>query len=343
MQLRKLANSFAQVCILCSLSVSLMSFTDGKSSSGDPKKTDSVLATKNSKSLFSNTTFPDLAIYIPLNPIVIPFVTNFLSKQSDGYSKMKIWGKSYFDLFDKILTENNIPTQLKYLSVIESDLKPSLTSCVGAVGPWQIMRSVAKDYGLRTGRVDDRKDFIKSTKAAAQILNSLYNNLGNWLLVIAAYNAGEGRVKQAMKEAHSNNFWKIQKYLPQETRNHVKKFIAVHFYFEGTGGVTTMTADEIKNSNGFTILQEADKNKNEYVKSVEIQGRYNSTLMAKYLQIDDFYLNSINPGLTEALNKGDVFTLHLPADKVDLFNQVKTQLLKESVQLLMINSSIPAK
>ncbi len=65
--------------------------------------------------------------------------------------------------------------------------------------------------------------------------------------------------------------------------------------------------------------------------------------MAKYLQMDDAYLSNINPGLNEALNKGDTFTLHLPADKVDLFNQIKKQLLKESVQLLMISSSLPAK
>ncbi len=340
MQLRKLANSFALLCILCSLGISLMSFTDGRTSGGS-KKSDSISLSKNSKSLFSSPILSDFAISIPLNPIVTPFVQSFIKRQSDGYSKMKVWGKSYFDLFDRILTENNLPTQLKYLSVIESDLKPTLTSNVGAVGPWQIMSSVAKDYGLRTGKVDERKDFVKSTKAAAQILSNLYNDLGNWLLVIAAYNAGEGRVRQAIRQANSDNFWKLQKYLPEETRNHVKKFIATHFYFEGTGGVTTMTADEIKSHKGVSASQVV--NKNDGLKSVEIQGKYNSTLMAKYLQIDDAYLSSINPGLSEALNKGDAFALHLPADKVELFNQVKTQLLKESIQLLMINSSLPAK
>ena len=340
MQLRKLANSFAFVCILCFLSVSLMSFTDGRTSGG-PKKADSISLSKNSKSLFSIPILSDFTISIPLNPLVVPFVQSFLSRQSNGYSKMKVWGKSYFDLFDRILTENNLPTQLKYLSVIESDLKPTLRSNVGAVGPWQIMSYVAKDYGLRTGKVDERKDFVKSTKAAAQILGDLYNDLGNWLLVIAAYNAGEGRVRQAIKKANSDNFWKLQKYLPEETRNHVKKFIATHFYFEGTGGVTTMTADEIKSHKGLVVSQVI--NKKEELKSVEIQGKYNSTLMAKYLQMDNVYLNNINPGLNEALNKGDAFTLYLPADKIDLFNQIKKQLLKESVQLLMSNSSLPAK
>ena len=344
MQLRKLANSFANLCLLGSLGATLMSFTDGKTSlSGDPKKMDSVSLAKNPKSLFSSTILSNLAISIPLNPLVTPFVTSFLSKQTDSYTKMKVWGKSYFDLYDKIFAENNIPAQLKYLSVVESNLRPTQMSHAGAVGPWQLMSSVAKSYGLRTGKVDDRKDFIKSTKAAAQMLGSLYKNLGDWLLVIAAYNAGEGRVRQAMKAANSDNFWDIQKFLPLETRNHVKKFIATHFFFEGCGGVTTMTADEIKNSRNLSFLQPDLNDKNKDLKSVEIQGKFNSTLMAKYLQLDQAYLNSINPGLSESLNKGSVFNLSLPADKVELFNQQKAQILKESVELLMINASLPVR
>ena len=344
MQLRKLANSFANLCLVCSLCASLMSFTYGKTSlSGDPKKTDSVSLAKNPKSLFSSSLLPDLAISIPLNPLVTPFVASFLSKQTNSYTKMKVWGKSYFDLYDKIFAESNIPAQLKYLSVIESNLKPTQVSSAGAVGPWQLMSSVAKSYGLRTGKVDDRKDFVKSTKAAAQMLGSLYKSLGDWLLVIAAYNAGEGRVRQAMKAANSDNFWTIQKFLPLETRNHVKKFIATHFFFEGCGGITTMTADEIKNSTNASLFQPEANAKNNNLKSVEIQGKYNSTLMAKYLQTDEAYLNSINPGLNEALHKGNSFSLNLPADKVELFNQQKAQILKESIQLLMINASLPVK
>ena len=344
MHLRKLANSFAHLCLLCSLSISLSSFTDGKSAtSGDPKKSDSVSLSKNSKSLFSNSLLPDFAISIPVNPIVAPFVATFLSQRGASYTKMKEWGKSYFDLYDRILTENNVPVQMKYLSVIESDLKPSQVSCAGALGPWQLMSSVAKSYGLRTGgKSDDRKDFTKSTQAAAKMLSSLYNDLGDWLLVIAAYNAGEGRVKQAMKQANSDNFWTIQKYLPLETRNHVKKFIATHFFFEGCGGITTMTADEIKSSK-FAVSTPIAGEKNKNLKSVEIQGRYNSTLMAKYLQMDIASLNSMNPGLNEALNKGNLFSLNLPADKIDLFNQQKAQILKESVMLLMTGSSVLMK
>lgn len=343
MQLRKLANSFAHLCILYFFSISVMSFTDGKTPpTGDPKK-DSVSLAKNSKSLFSSSLFPDLTVSIPLNPIVAPFVSYFLSKESDNYTQMKIWGKSYFDLFDRILTENNIPNQLKYLCVIESNLKPSLISSAGAGGPWQIMSSVAKSYGLRTGRIDDRKDFTKSTKVAALILNSLYKSLGDWLLVIAAYNAGEGRVRQAMKQGHSNDYWTIQKYLPLETRNHVKKFIATHFFFEGTGSVVTMTADEIKASNIANITGSNDSENDNDLKSVEIQGKYNSTLMAKYLQIDAAYLEKINPGLHEALNGGATYTLRLPADKVSLFTEQKQKILKESVQLMIINSSLIGK
>ncbi len=348
MHLRKLANSFAHLCFFCSLSFTLMSFTDGKSTtSGDPKK-DSISLAKNFKTLFPSTLVPDLTISIPLNPIVTPFVTSFLSKQSNNYTQMKVWGKSYFDLFDRILTENNIPNQLKYLSVIESNLKPALISSAGAVGPWQLMSSVARSYGLRTGKIDDRKDFTKSTKVAAQMLSSLYKSLGDWLLVIAAYNAGEGRVRQAIKEAHSNDYWNIQKYLPLETRNHVKKFIATHFFFEGGGSVATMTNDEIKTNSSKALEQSnnefSDKVENgNDLKSVEIQGRYNSTLMAKYLQMDIAYFNRINPGLNEALNRGTSYNLNLPSDKVALFTDLRQEILKESIELLMINSSLIGK
>ena len=90
-------------------------------------------------------------------------------------------------------------------------------------------------------------DYIKSTNAACKILKELYNTYGDWLLVIAAYNAGAGSVNRAIAKAHSKNFWDIQYYLPLETRNHVKKFIATHYFFEGDGSIATVTGNEAKN------------------------------------------------------------------------------------------------
>ncbi len=228
---------------------------------------------------------------------------------------------------------------MKYLAVIESSLQPGQVSTAGAVGPWQIMPDEARTYGLRVGKNDERKDFAKSTNAAAKMLSKLYDHLGDWLLVIAAYNAGEGRVRQAIRKAGSSNFWAIQNFLPAETRNHVKKFIATHYYFEGCGGVTTMTAAELKDYMPLGIPKiQIDDLENTAV--VEVQGRYNSTIMAKYLQMDEGLLNRLNPRLEDVLNAGSVFNLRLPSDKVSLFEQTRKVILIESVEALLLNAQV---
>ncbi len=230
------------------LSLSAMSFTKDVN---DPAK-NSVLISSNAFS--SNNNSGNISIEqqpantftsIPLNSQVLPFVNDFISNQSFEYSKMKDWGKPYFILFDQILSANGLPVELKYLSVIESDLQGNLVSSTDAVGPWQLMPDEAKRFHLKTddGK-DERKDFYKSTEVAAQLLKELHNEFGDWLLAVAAYNCGAGRMKQAIAKAGSDNYWKLQQYLPEETRRHVKKYIATDYYFEGTAGFTTMTADE---------------------------------------------------------------------------------------------------
>ena len=138
-----------------------------------------------------------------------------------------------------------MPKELKYLAVIESDLKSTALSPKGARGPWQFMPYTARGFGLVVNQnEDDRTDYFKSTNAAAKYLLSLYKDLKDWLLVIAAYNGGEGRVYSAIKKSGSHNFWKLQYYLPEESRNHVKKFIATHYIME-----TGNTDGNVANSN----------------------------------------------------------------------------------------------
>src|SRR5690606_30506303 len=116
---------------------------------------------------------------------------------------------------------------------IESNLKSNALSSAGARGPWQFMDYTAREYGLQVNRmIDDRIDYGKSTHAASKYLLSLYKDLKDWLLVIAAYNGGPGRVYSAIKRSGSRNFWDLQYYLPEESRNHVKKFIATHYIME---------------------------------------------------------------------------------------------------------------
>lgn len=184
---------------------------------------------------------------VELNPQAVPFVEDYIRTQGEELEEMKTWAKPYFELYDTILSSYGIPKQMKYLSVIESHLVPGLVSWAGAVGPWQIMPDEAQRFGLRrSGSVDERRDFAKSTGAAALLMKELYNKFGDWLLVIAAYNGGAGSVRKAIRKSGSRDFWALQDYLPKETRNHVKKFIATHYLFEGGGSKATMTAAEIE-------------------------------------------------------------------------------------------------
>lgn len=182
-----------------------------------------------------------------INPKAIPFVRKYIRAEGARLEKMKVWGKVYFKMYDHILSEYGLPKELKYLSVIESDLIAKAVSRSGAVGPWQIMEEEATRMGLKiNSRVDERKNFRKSTTAAAKILKELYGQFNDWTLVIAAYNCGAGRVRQAIRKSGSKNFWSLQAYLPLETRCHVKRFMGTHYIFEGSGGITTMTASEVK-------------------------------------------------------------------------------------------------
>ena len=138
----------------------------------------------------------------------------------------------YFDLFEKELTAQGMPTDLKYLAVVESALLPNATSHVGAGGIWQFMRPTGREFGLRiTQYVDERRDPQKSTVAAVNYLKQLYDRFGSWELAMAAYNAGPGRVNYAIRKSGSTDYWTLSKYLPRETRAYVPGFIAVNYLF----------------------------------------------------------------------------------------------------------------
>lgn len=185
---------------------------------------------------------------IRLNRNAVKFVHNYIQKNSDELVKIKQRSQSAFRTMDIVFSKFNLPLQLKYLAVIESELKATAVSRVGAVGPWQLMPGTARILGLKvSSRNDERKQYVKSTNAAAVYLRDLYAEFGDWLLVMAAYNCGPGPVYTAIHKSGSHNFWNLQSYLPEESREHVKKFIATQYYFEGQGSVTTLTkAESIK-------------------------------------------------------------------------------------------------
>ena len=182
---------------------------------------------------------------VRLNTSGSKFVNDYVRKNASYLSEIKEKRGSYFTTMETVFNAYNLPVQLKYLAVVESELNLKAVSHVGAVGLWQLMPGTAKTLGLKvTKKYDERRLCYKSTKAAAKYLNDLYNQFGDWLLVIAAYNSGPGPVYSAIKKSGSRNFWRLQQFLPAETRMHVKRFIGTHYYFEGGGSITTLTKAE---------------------------------------------------------------------------------------------------
>lgn len=140
-------------------------------------------------------------------------------------------GRLYFDLYEEKLAEYGLPLELKYLSVIESGLRPQVKSRAGALGLWQFMYATGKQYGLKENSyMDERMDPVKSTDAACRYLKKLYDIYGDWNLALAAYNAGPGNVNKAIRRSGGKRtYWEVRPYLPRETQGYVPNFIAATY------------------------------------------------------------------------------------------------------------------
>ena len=335
-KLRRLVKSLAVSIFILSVSI-VITACNADANNTDPAAPKKASEGKGGfKSLFSASAFDPSKPYVAqINPQAVPFVQEYIEKRGADLEKMKVWGKPYFDMYDGILSQYGLPKELKYLSVVESSLLPNLVSVAGAAGPWQIMASEAQRMGLKvTSKVDERRNYLKSTHAAAKILKELYSQFNDWILVIAAYNCGQGRMRQAIRKAGSRNFWDLQAFLPLETRNHVKKFIGTHYAFEGNGGLTTMTAAELKNIQA--MPEAASKSEATANTSIlEISGKYNSLVVASQLEMNFADFNKLNPQFDKVLSAGNSYNLRLPNDKVTAFKKLKHNILNESVQFLL--------
>jgi membrane-bound lytic murein transglycosylase D len=290
---------------------------------------------KGFKNLFVDNTLGGGISSRQLNPMAITFVQDYMAKNEKGLMKMKDWGKPYFDMMDAILMQHGLPKELKYLAVIESGLRYNVISWAGAVGPWALMPGTARMYGMTvTRQYDERTDYIKSTHVAARLLKDLFTQYGDWLLVIAAYNGGPGNVDKAIRQSGSKDFWTLQHKLPNESRNHVKKFISTHYIMEGEGGITTLTKGEAKDA----LLHPAGNLSKEEIDSSRVQpisGRYNSGVIVKYIAMDLAGFNRYNPGFDNIVANNGKYELRLPYSKMDIFLTNKFTILNESIQLLL--------
>jgi peptidoglycan lytic transglycosylase D len=291
------------------------------------------------KDLFKNYSYNSTMPYASqVNPNAETYMQDYLQAHGKYLEQMKATALPYFNLIDGILTQYGLPKELKYLAVIESDLKSNALSYAGARGPWQFMPYTAKGYGLKVNQlVDDRTDYNKSTHAAAKYLLSLYKDFNDWLLVIAAYNGGPERVYNAINRSGSRNFWKLQYYLPEESRNHVKKFIATHYVMETSGNDFNYTS-----LNGMSEPPKPNISEEELSTSdsIAVSGRFISSVIAKYLNMDVSDFNRYNPGFNNMLAAGDTFNLRLPNDKMNIFVANKYPILNECVEKLLAETNV---
>jgi len=167
-------------------------------------------------------------ITLPYNNIIRSHIHVYTSRQYDKFRIILGLQDYYFPMIEDIFGSYDLPPELKYMAVIESALNPNAVSRVGATGLWQFMASTGRMYGLTINSVlDERRDPVKSTHAAARYLKDLYKIYNDWILVIAAYNCGPGNVNKAIaRSGNKRDYWDIYYRLPRETRGYIPQFVA---------------------------------------------------------------------------------------------------------------------
>jgi membrane-bound lytic murein transglycosylase D len=170
-------------------------------------------------------------VSLDYNKIVRNFIHVYTGKQQDKFRIILGLQNYYFPMIEDIFDSYGIPAELKYMAVIESALNPNAVSKMGATGLWQFMYSTGRMYGLTVNSIiDERRDPVKATYAAAKYLKDLYNIYDDWMLVIAAYNCGPGNVNKAIRRSgNKKDYWEIYYRLPKETRGYIPLYIAATY------------------------------------------------------------------------------------------------------------------
>ena len=168
---------------------------------------------------------------IEINDQLLKVVRYFINKRRRLTAIALGRSKLYFPMYEEYLAKNNMPLELKYLSVVESGLRPQVGSRAGAVGLWQFMYRTGRSRGLHTDSyVDERMDPEKSTNAACMYLSQLYGLYGDWSMALAAYNAGPGNINKAIRRSGGKmDYWGIRPFLPKETQLYVPNFISIMY------------------------------------------------------------------------------------------------------------------
>ncbi|MVN92381.1 lytic transglycosylase domain-containing protein [Mucilaginibacter aquatilis] len=230
-------------------------------------------------------------VQLDYNEFVQAYISNYTSAgRRDEMGRIIGLSKYYFPIYEKAFKDAGIPDEIKYLSIVESALNPNAVSRVGATGPWQFMYSTAKIYGLDMNNyVDERRDPIQASYAAAAYLRDAYQEFGDWLLAIASYNCGKNSVERAMQQADAVDFWSIRQYLPAETRGYVPAFIATMYVmkYHNEHGIVPQACNITMNTDTVMV--------NKFISLSNI---------AKALSIDVNQLSLLNPSYTKRVING---------------------------------------
>ena len=268
-------------------------------------------------------------IEMPYNDVVQKFIDRYSGKLRRSVSYMLGAGNFYMPVFEEALEAYNLPLELKYLPVIESALNPTAVSRVGATGLWQFMIGTGKRYGLEVNSlIDERRDPVKASYAAAHYLSDLYKIFDDWSLVIAAYNCGPDKVNKAIHRAKgSADYWNIYPYLPKETRGYVPAFIAANYimnYYCDHNICPMVTELPLKTD---TVVV----NKDLHLEQI-----------AQVLNIDIQHLRNLNPqyrrDIVNGLNKP--MTVRLPSTLVGPFIDQEDSIYNFKTDELLLKRSV---
>jgi membrane-bound lytic murein transglycosylase D len=246
------------------------------------------------------------------------------SGRKDMIGKMLGLSAYYFPIFEQALKNSDVPEELKYLPIIESNMNPQAVSRVGATGLWQFMFSTARGYGLNVNNfVDERKDPIQASYAAGAYFKDAYAELGDWLLAIAAYNCGTGNVNRAIEKAGSRDFWEIRPYLPLETRNYVPAFIAA---------IYIMNCPEMHQirSQASNLALKTD--------TVQVNHFVSISSLAQAMNMDEAALASLNPSYKKKIINGTAESpkrIIMPAVSLENYEMIYNVLNNNTVDVDM--------